>query len=118
MLRIPPKDAFQFVCWIDGLDEIDSKVRVAVSEGTFGEGFEWEERRGLVSRRDHWRVTAYDRRGLTWTARTTDDSASLSASVKKGGPGSCNVHWRVEGPSSIVRRYAGRMDALAAFLDD
>ncbi len=99
-IRMPPKPVFQFLCDPTIVEEF-TKWRVQEGEGAFGPGFSWQESR-LLARRN-WTVTAYDRRGLTFTAK--GNGVEVSFAAKKGGTGSCNLQMRVDGDAKAVARF-------------
>ncbi|MGB1585536.1 MAG: hypothetical protein ACPHID_00635 [Thermoplasmatota archaeon] len=116
LIRAPPKSVFQFLYDVTLLEDY-SNWKVTLLDDAVGEGFRWRESRFLAKRT--WTMTAFDRRALTFTATCGD--LSLTMAAKKGGPGSCNVQMRVEGPDAAVARFAktdgDRLERLAALLN-
>lgn len=115
LLRFPPKSVFQVLSDPTVLEEF-TKWRVDAPD-RLDVGSRWTERRWL--RRRAWTVTAYDRRGLTFTVEGQGMTVSFAA--KKGGPGSCNVQMRIEGPANKVARFertdGDRLDRLRDWLE-
>lgn len=115
-IRAPPKSVFQFLYDVTQLEDY-SDWNVTPLDDTVGEGFQWRESRLL--RRRTWTMTAFDRRGFTFTATCGD--LQLTMTAKKGGPGSSNVQMRVDGPDAAVKRFAktdgDRLERLAALLN-
>ncbi len=97
---MPPKPVFQFLCDPTIVEEF-TKWRVTELGDRFAEGFQWQESRPLARRT--WTVTAYDRRGLTFTAAWNGLTVSFAA--KKGGTGSCNLQMRVDGDARAVAKF-------------
>lgn len=117
LVRAPPKAVFQFLFDVTLLDDI-TPWRVTPLGDEVGVGFQWRESRLL--RRRIWTVTAFDRRGLSFTAETRGLTMTLAA--KKGGTGSTNVRMVVDGDERAVRRFqrtdGDRLERLRAFLED
>ena len=117
LFRFPPKSVFQVLTDPTLVEEFTAWRVKGDGPSRFEEGTTWTERRGLKRRR--WTVTAYDRRGLTYTVE--GQGVRVSVAAKKGGPGSCNVQMRVDGPASAVVRFektdGDRLEKLRDWLD-
>lgn len=112
-IRVPPKAVFDFLCDPSVWEEC-TDWRVVEGDGRFGEGFTWQERRRLTRRT--WTVTAFDRRGLTFTAESGE--VTMTFRCKKGGTGSCNAQMRIEGePKAVARFEKSDGDRLERFRD-
>lgn len=116
-IRAPPKAVFQFLYDVTLLEDL-SGWRVKPLGSEVGEGFQWRESRFL--RRRLWTVTAFDRRGLSYTAEW--DGIRVTLAAKKGGTGSTNVRMVVEGDEKAVRQFektdGDRLERLRALLED
>jgi hypothetical protein len=116
VVRAPPKAVFQFL-WDVQLIEEYTKLKVTTSDDEVGAGFSWTERRLL--RKRTWTMTAFDRRGLCFTATSGDLSVTWAA--KKGGTGSTNLRMTAEGAKAAIARFAKtdgkRMARLAGCLE-
>lgn len=114
-MRAPPKSVFQLLIDPTVIEEF-TKWRVDAEE-EIGAGTEWTERRLL--RKRSWAVTAFDRRGLSFTQ--SDGTVSVRFAAKKGGPGSCNVQMVVEGPEAAVEKFlksdGDRLDRMRDWLE-
>jgi hypothetical protein len=113
--RFPPKSMFQVLCEPATLEEFTPwKVN---EPARFERGATWSERRGL--KRRNWTVTAYDRRGLSFTQEWR--GLAVSFACKKGGPGSCNVQMDIEGHAGQVARFrrtdGDRLERMKAWLE-
>lgn len=117
LLRVPPKNAFQFLydpeIWEDA-----GLCRVRVGDEDVGEGFTWEEKWGLK-----WRtftMTEFDRRGFRYSAKS--DDLTLHIMAKKGGTGSTNAVLQVDGDEKALKAYQkrfpkGRLQAVFDWLE-
>ena len=116
-VRAPPKAVFPFLHDVTLLEDI-TPWRVTPLGDEVGVGFQWRESRPL--RRRTWTVTAFDRRGLSFTAES--GSLRMTLAARKGGTGSTNVRMVVDGDEGAVRRFGktdgDRLERLRAFLED
>lgn len=115
LLRFPPKSVFQVLTDPTVIEEF-TNWRVQGPD-RFDVGARWTERRFL--RKRTWAVTAYGRRGLTFTME--GEGVTVAFAAKKGGPQSCNVQMQVDGPPRAVARFektdGDRLERLRDWLE-
>lgn len=116
LIRAPPKSVFQVLADVTVIEEC-TPWKVTPLADAVGVGFQWRESRGL--RRRTWTMTAFDRRGLSFTAAY--GGLAMTVAAKKGGPGSCNVRMTVDGDEKAVARFeksdGDRLERLRDWLD-